>query len=133
MSIEKSKKLIVVGDRILIKPDPSKEKTSFGLYLPQGVESKEKIQAGFVYRVGPGYPMPDPNSISDEPWESTQSDPKYLPLQAEEGDYALFLRKAAIEVEFESETYLLVPHAAILLLVRENLLDNIKPHSDEAL
>lgn len=119
------KKLIVVGDRILIKPDPHREKTNFGLYLPQGVEVKEKIQGGFVYKVGPGYPLPDPNAMGDEPWEQSQSEPKYLPLQAEEGDYALFLRKAGIEIEFEGELYLIVPHAAILLLVRENLLDNI--------
>lgn len=125
--MKKLKQLIVVGDRLLIKPDPSKDKTSFGLYLPQGVESKEKIQGGFVYRVGPGYPLPDPSALSDEPWESSQSEPKYLPLQAEEGDYALFLRKAAIEIEFENESYLIVPHAAILILVRESILDNLNP------
>lgn len=124
--MKSSKKLIVVGDRLLVKPDPSREKTSFGLYLPQGVETKEKIQGGFVHTVGPGYPLPDPGSMSDEPWDhSNRSEPKYLPLQAEEGDYALFLRKAAIEIEFEGETYLIVPQAAVLLLIRENLLDNI--------
>jgi co-chaperonin GroES (HSP10) len=123
MSTKKS--LIVVGDRLLIKPDPQREKTNFGLYLPQGVESKEKIQGGFVYKVGPGYPLPDPNAIGDHPWEQSSSEPKYLPLQAEEGDYALFLRKAAIEIEFEKDSYLIVPQAAILLLIRENLLDDL--------
>jgi co-chaperonin GroES (HSP10) len=119
----KTKKLlIVVGDRVLIKPDHSKDKTSSGLYLPQGVETKDKVQGGFVHKVGPGYPLPDP-AASEEPWEKQRSEPKYLPLQAEEGDYALFLRKTAVEIEFENEKYLLVPQAAILLLVRDNLLD----------
>src|SRR5437867_9388768 len=38
--------------------------------------------------------------------------------QAETGDYALFFRKAAVEITFEEKTYLVVPQAAILVLVR---------------
>ena len=120
--MKSKKQLIVVGDRVLIKPDHSKEKTAAGLYLPQGMETKEKVQGGFVYKVGPGYPLPDP-AATEEPWEKQRNEPKYLPLQAEEGDYALFLRKTAVEIEFEDEKYLLVPQAAILLLVRDNILD----------
>ena len=40
-------------------------------------------------------------------------------LQAQEGDYALFLKKAAIEITFERKQYLIVPNAAILVLIRE--------------
>ncbi|MCB0283156.1 MAG: co-chaperone GroES [Calditrichae bacterium] len=122
--MKSKKQLIVVGDRILIKPDSEKDKTNSGLYLPQGVETKEKVQGGYVYKVGPGYPLPDPGA-SEEPWDKNRSEPKYLPLQAEEGDYALFLRKSSVEIEFENEKYLLVPQAAILLLVRDDLLDAI--------
>jgi hypothetical protein len=43
---------------------------------------------------------------------------KYLPTQAEAGDYALFFRKAAVEITFEGKTDLVVPQAAILVLVR---------------
>lgn len=121
------KQIIVVGDRVLIKPDETKERTSFGLYLPQGVETKEKVQGGYVVKVGPGYPLPDPNSMNDEPWEVSRSEAKYLPLQAEEGDYALFLRKAAIEIEFDKERYLIVSQPAILLLMKDNLLNRIAP------
>ncbi len=115
------KKIIVVGDRVLIRPDESRQKTSHGLYLPQGVEEKEKVQAGFVVKVGPGYPLPEPTS-SDEPWEERRNEPKYLPLQAEEGDYAIFMRKAAIEVEIDHQKYVIVPQSAILLLIREELM-----------
>ncbi|MEQ1584409.1 MAG: co-chaperone GroES family protein, partial [Cyclobacteriaceae bacterium] len=52
----KLKKLIVVGDRVLIRPAKESEKTESGLYLPPGVQEKEKIQKGFVIKVGPGYP-----------------------------------------------------------------------------
>jgi chaperonin GroES len=125
--MKSKKQLIVVGDRILMKPDSAKDKTNSGLYLPQGVETKENVQGGYVYKVGPGYPLPDPNA-SEEPWDKHRVEPKYLPLQAEEGDFALFLRKTAVEIEFENEKFLLVPQAAILLLVRDDILNTF---SDE--
>jgi co-chaperonin GroES (HSP10) len=40
-------------------------------------------------------------------------------MQARRGDFALFFRKAAVEITFENERYLVVPQAAILALVRE--------------
>jgi co-chaperonin GroES (HSP10) len=117
--------VIVVGDRILIKPYDERDKTDFGIYLPPGVQSKEKVQSGFVVKTGPGYPLPDLNAVGKEPWENRQSELKYVPLQANEGDLAIFLRKAAIEIEFENEKYLILPQAAILLLVREDLLSGL--------
>jgi len=129
--MKNKKQIIVVGDRVLIKPDDTKERTSFGLYLPQGVETKEKVQGGYIVKVGPGYPLPDPNAMDDEPWGASQAEAKYLPLQAEEGDYALFLRKAAIEIEFDKEKYVIVSQPAILLLMRDNLLDQIAPEQSK--
>jgi co-chaperonin GroES (HSP10) len=121
------KQLIVVGDRVLINPDDSKEKTNFGLYLPQGIEEKEKVQSGFVVKTGPGYPLPDPTDSADEPWGNSRKDAKYLPLQVEEEDYVLFLRKSAIEIEFEKNKYLILPQSAILLIVRDDILGKIDP------
>ena len=43
---------------------------------------------------------------------------RYIPVQAEVGDYALFLRKDAVEIRYQEETFLIVPQAAILLLIR---------------
>jgi len=129
--LDNKKKIIIVGDRVLITPDESKERTPFGLYLPQGVETKEKVQGGYVVKVGPGYPLPDPGDMDDAPWENRTSEPRYLPLQAEEGDYALFLRKAAIEIELESEKYLIVPQAAILMLIRDDILTAIEDEEEE--
>ena len=117
------KQLIVVGDRVLILPDEAKARTDFGLYLPQGVEEKEKIHGGFVVKVGPGYPLPDPGTDSDEPWSRNSMEPKYLPLQVEEGDYVIFLRKSALEVEYDGKKYLIMPQSAILLIIRDDILD----------
>lgn len=109
---------IVVGDRVLIKPESDENKTSSGLYLPPGVTEKEKIQSGYVVKIGPGYATAAPPE--DEPWKSAEEKVKYIPLQAKVGDLAIFLRKEAYEIEFNKEKYLIVPHSAILLLIRED-------------
>lgn len=114
----KLKKLIVVGDRVLIKPMKQSDKTSTGLYLPPGVQEKEKIQSGYVIKVGPGYPLPLPVD-EDDMWKGKDEQVKYLPLQAQEGDLAIFLQKGAIEVLYEDEKYFIVPQASILMLERE--------------
>jgi co-chaperonin GroES (HSP10) len=112
------KKLIVVGDRVLIKPTKNSEKTASGLYLPPGVQEKEKIQSGYIIKVGPGYPLPMP-ADEDDHWKGRDEQVKYLPLQAQEGDLAIFLQKGAIEVMYEEEKYFIVPQASILMLERE--------------
>ena len=114
-----TRELVVVGDRVLVRPDDEQEKTNAGLYLPQGVAEKERIQSGKIVKIGPGIPMPDPQSLDEEPWKTAyKKDTKYIPLQAHEGDHAIFLRKSAVEIEFEGVFYLIVPHSAILVLVR---------------
>lgn len=112
------KKLIVVGDRVLIQPVKQTEKTESGLYLPPGVQEKEKIQSGYVIKVGPGYPLPLP-ADEDEMWKGKEEQVKYLPLQAQEGDLAIFLQRGAVEVLYEKEKYFIVPQASILMLERE--------------
>jgi chaperonin GroES len=115
---KKLKKLIVVGDRVLISPTKQSDKTASGLYLPPGVQEKEKIQSGYVIKVGPGYPLPLP-ADEDDVWKGKEDQVKYLPLQAQEGDLAIFLQKGAIEVMYEDEKYFIVPQASILMLERE--------------
>jgi chaperonin GroES len=111
-------KLIVIGDRILIKPKVPSSKTKSGLLLPPGVNENEKVQIGYVVKVGPGYPIPSVNDV-DEPWKNRSDDPKYVPLQAKEGDQAVYLQNSAIEIEFNKEKYIVVPHSAVLLLLRD--------------
>lgn len=117
------KQLIVVGDRILIESAEDEERTEFGLYLPPGVKEKQKVRGGYVVKVGPGYPMPDPSSMGDnEPWSQRQQDEiRYIPLQAQIGDYAIFLNNSAIEIEYDNKQYLVVPQSAILVLMRDDL------------
>ncbi|HNV49320.1 MAG: co-chaperone GroES family protein [Bacteroidales bacterium] len=112
-------KLIVVGDRVLIKPKAYSQKTSTGLYLPPGFKEKEEVQTGFVMKVGPGYPIPSANDEIDEPWKKNEEKIRYIPLQAKEGDLAIFMQKGAVEVMFHGEKYFIVPHHSILLLERD--------------
>lgn len=117
--MKKSKEIIIIGDRVLISPDTSKEKTDSGLYLPQGIAEKEKVNGGTVVKVGPGYILPFKDS--SEPWLNQSGEPQYIPLQVEEGDYAIFLRKEAVEIEYNEEKYLIVSQQGILAVVRENI------------
>lgn len=111
------KKLIVIGDRVLIKLTKPDERTASGLYLPPGVQEKEKVQQGHVIKTGPGYVIPMP--IEDESWKGEEEQAKYVPLQTKEGDLAIFLLSGATEVIYENEKYYIVPQSAILLLERE--------------
>jgi len=116
-SDNKFKKLVVIGDRVLIRPSQPNERTESGLYLPPGVQEKEKVQQGYVIKTGPGYAIPTP--VDDEPWKRQDEQVKYIPLQAREGDIAVFLLSGATEVLYEGEKYFIVPQSAILMLERE--------------
>jgi len=111
------KKLIIIGDRVLIRPSKPNERTQTGLYLPPGVQEKEKVQQGYIIKIGPGYAIPMPPE--DEPWKNQDDQVRYLPLQAKEGDLAIFLLGGATEIMYENEKYFIVPQSAILMLERE--------------
>ena len=115
------KHLIIVGDRLLVKPNEGEERTETGLVLPASAVQDQQVRQGRVIKVGPGIPVPDPGDI-DEPWKKKNEDEaRYVPLQAREGDTALFLKKASVEIKFEGERYLIVPNGAVLMLIREDI------------
>ena len=116
-----SKQVLVVGDRLLIQPDKGDKTSPAGLYLPPSVIEKQEVKGGIVVEVGPGIPLGSPNDSIDEPWKENKSDIKYIPTQAEIGDYALYLGKASIEIEIEKKEYLIVPQSAILILIRDDI------------
>lgn len=112
--------LIIVGDRVLIKPKVGNEKTKSGLYLPPGVQEKEVVQYGYVMKVGPGYPLAQNSEDIDESWKrNTNDNVKYIPLQVKEGDLAIFLQKGSVEVVYKEEKYFIVPQHQILMVERE--------------
>ena len=109
--------IIVVGDRVLIRPDDAADRTKSGLYLPAGYKDNETVSSGYILKCGPGYPLP---SLDEgEVWESKSSSPRYLPLQVQPGDLAIFLSKNAIEIKYNGTKYIIVPQSAILLVERD--------------
>jgi chaperonin GroES len=114
------KQLIVVGDRVLVRPEDGEDRTKVGLYLPPTAVDSQAVQGGRIVATGPGLPMPDlATNTGDEPWRTPAREMRFVPMQARTGDFALFFRKAAVEITFEQERYLVVPQTAILALVRD--------------
>ena len=111
-------KIVMVGDKVLVKPKNPNIQTSSGLYLPPAAIEKESIQAGYVIKVGPGYPVP---AINDEveSWKENQEAVKYIPLQVKTGDLAVYLSKTGFDVEFKGEKYTILSHSSIVMIVRE--------------
>lgn len=121
---DSKKRLIVVGDRVLVQPEEGEDRTKVGLYLPATAVDNRAVQGGTVVATGPGNAVSAPTELDDEPWKIGAPEPRYVPLQARLGDYAIFFRRAAVEITFEGTRYLVVPQAAILTLVREENADD---------
>jgi chaperonin GroES len=116
-----SREVILIGDKVLIKPEEESNKTASGLYLPQGVQHKDEVMSGSVVNTGPGYPLGEA-AAEGEPWSGrTRTELRYVPLQAQKGDFAIFLKHNAVEVEIDGSKYQIVPHNAILLLIRDTI------------
>jgi co-chaperonin GroES (HSP10) len=109
---------VMVGDKVLIKPKTPQSQTKMGLYLPPTIQQGEKIQSGYIVKTGPGYPLPS-QTDETEVWQKRNKDVHYLPLQAREGDLAVFLNNMSYEIRFNDEPYLIIPHSAILMLIRD--------------
>ena len=113
------KQLLVVGDRVLITPEDGDDRTRVGLYLPATAIDAQQVQTGLIVATGPGDPISDVSAFDDEPWRVGEKTPKFRPMQARVGDHGNFFPKAAVEISFEEDRYLVVPQAAILVLVRD--------------
>jgi len=109
-------KFIMISDKVLVKPTNPQEKTKSGLLLPPSVQQDEKLQTGYVIKMGPGYALP--NSMDEtESWKKEKV--KYLPLEVKVGDLAIYLQSSGFEVIINDEKYLILSCSAILMLVRD--------------
>ena len=129
-----NKRLIVAGDRLLVSPLSASERTHTGLYLPDSAIDGKQVTSGWVEAIGPGYPVPRVVASDEEPWKqnSTREERQYFPLQAEKGDFVLYVRNTAYEVNLEGKKYFVVPNSAVLVLLREDDWDTAAlPDSDE--
>lgn len=111
--------IMMVGNKVLVKPETEKERTKSGLYLPAGLQEKEKILSGYVIKTGPGYPVP-PVPDEGEAWKPENSGPRYVPLQIKAGDWAVFLQNSVWEILMNGEKYFIVPDSSVLMLIRDD-------------
>ncbi len=115
------RQLLVVGDRVLIAPEDGDDRTRVGLYLPATAIDSQQVQTGLIVATGPGTPVADLSTLDEEPWKVGTTEVRGKGMQAKIGDHAIFFRKASVEITFEEKKYLVVPQAAILVLIRDDL------------
>ena len=95
-----------MGDRVLVRVEEGEERTNVGLYLPPTALDNQAVQGGTIVATGPGMPMPAFDANTDEPWRIEARETRFIPMQARRGDFALFFRKASVEITFEGERFL---------------------------
>ncbi len=114
------KNIVVIGDRVLIKPLEASNRTGGGLYLPPSVQEHDAVHSGLVVKVGPGFPVPSAQD-SDSMFGNETEHINYVPLQVHEGDEALYLRSNAHELEINGEQYIIISQNSILMVVRSEM------------
>ena len=90
-------KLQPMGDRLVVKPMQSEEKTKSGIYLPD--TAKEKPQEGKVIAIGPG-------RMTDEG--------KRIAPDVEVGDIVLYTKYGGSEIKIDGEELIIMRESDIL-------------------
>ncbi|MDD3819091.1 MAG: co-chaperone GroES [Actinomycetota bacterium] len=89
-----------LADRLLVKPNPSEEKTKSGIVLPD--TAKEKPQEGKVIAAGPGARDEKGNRI---------------PMEVKVGDVVLYSKYSGTEVKIDGEEHLIIRESDVLAIV----------------
>jgi chaperonin GroES len=90
-------KLQPMGDRLVVKPIQSEEKTKSGIYLPD--TAKEKPQEGKVIAVGPG-------RVTEEG--------KRIAPDVEVGDIVIYTKYGGSEIKIDGEELIIMRESDIL-------------------
>jgi chaperonin GroES len=90
-------KLQPMGNRLVVKPMQTEEKTKSGIYLPD--TAKEKSQEGKVIAVGPG-------KVTD--------DGKRIPMEVEVGDIIIYAKYGGSEIKIDEEDLIIMREDDIL-------------------
>jgi chaperonin GroES len=89
-----------LGDRLLVKPNPSEEKTKSGIVLPDS--AKEKPQEGKVIAAGKGAIDEKGNKI---------------PMEVKVGDVVLYSKYSGTEVKIDGQEHLIIKESDVLAIV----------------
>ena len=89
-----------LGDRLLVKPNPSEEKTKSGIVLPDS--AKEKPQEGKVIAAGKGAIDEKGNKI---------------PMEVKVGNVVLYSKYSGTEVKIDGQEHLIIKESDVLAIV----------------
>ncbi|MCF7740241.1 MAG: co-chaperone GroES [Candidatus Marinimicrobia bacterium] len=89
-----------LGDRVLVKPVQTDEKTSGGIFVPDS--AKEKPQKGEIVAVGPG---------------KRNKDGDRIPLDVKEGDMVIYGKYSGSDFSFEGTEYKIMNETDVLAIV----------------
>jgi chaperonin GroES len=92
--------LTPLGDRVIIRPIPSEEKTKGGVILPE--TAKEKPMKGEVVAVGKG---------------RYTEEGQLIEMEVKAGDTVLYGKYAGTEIKYEGEEYLIAKQSEILAII----------------
>jgi len=93
-------KIKPLGDRVVVKPLESIERTKGGIYVPD--TAKEKPQEGEIVAVGPG---------------RTTDEGKQVKIEVKVGDKVLYGKYSGTEVTIDEEEYLIMRESDILAII----------------
>ena len=91
-----------LGDKVLVQPNTSTEKTAGGIVLPDS--AKERPQEGKVIAVGPGRTL-DNGSKAE--------------LSVKEGDTVIYSKYGGTEIKLDGTEYLILDESSILAVKSE--------------
>ncbi len=92
-----AKNLKPLGDRVVVKQEPSEEKTQSGILLPDS--AKEKPQVGTIIAVGSGRVL---------------DNGQRLPLEVKIGDKVIYAKYGGTEVKIDNEEFIILQERDIL-------------------
>jgi chaperonin GroES len=95
----------LVGDNLLIKPDPKKTTTDSGIELVEKISTNTTTMTGSVLARGPGI----------------YSEGTYLLNDVNVGDRVLFPKWAGQEIDIDNEQFLLIKERDILCVLLEEV------------
>lgn len=86
-----------LGDRVVVKPEPSEEKTISGIVLPD--TAKEKPQIGTVIAVGSGRVLDNGQKV---------------PVEVKIGDKVVYAKYGGTEIKVDNDEYIILSERDIL-------------------
>ncbi len=89
-----------LGDRLLVKPNPSEETTKSGIVLPDSAQ--EKPQEGTVVSTGPG---------------GKDDSGKIVAMEVKKGEIVLYSKYSGTEVKIDGKEHLIIKESDVLAIV----------------